>query len=109
MEHAIPEVIGAHFVQRQPRVLKCPAICVNGLAAGIQKHDCLWNKVNDSPQLLFVGKEFGLSEPYVISTRRGCEFLRCGTMDRCAIPLTMLRAARQLVDCMAALWAFVAL
>jgi hypothetical protein len=32
---------------------------VNGLAVGIQDHDCLWNKVNDSPQLLFVRKEFG--------------------------------------------------
>src|ERR1700758_996106 len=61
MEHAITEVIGAHFIQGQPRVLKCHAICVNGLAVGIQNHDCLWNKVNDSPQLFFVRTEFGLS------------------------------------------------
>src|SRR4029077_9182475 len=82
MEHAIPEVIGAHFVQRQPRVVKCHAICVNGLAVGIQNHNCLWNKVNDSPQLLFVRKEFGLSELYVTSTGGGPQFLMCGTTGR---------------------------
>src|SRR5256884_5628973 len=44
MEQAVPGVIGAHFVQRQPRVLKCHAICINGLAVGIQNQDCLGNK-----------------------------------------------------------------
>ncbi|MGA7930762.1 MAG: hypothetical protein WCA20_32800 [Candidatus Sulfotelmatobacter sp.] len=90
MEHAIPEVIGAHFVERQPRVLKCHAICENGLAVATQNHDCLWNKVNNPPQLLFVGKEFGLSELYVISTGRGCQFQGCGTTGRCGVPLTTL-------------------
>src|ERR1700747_2565436 len=90
MEHAIPEVIGAHFVQRQPRVLKRHAICVNGLAVVIQNHDCLWNKVNDSPQLLFVRKEFGLSELYVTSTGSSCQFLTCGTAGRGGVPLTTL-------------------
>lgn len=70
MEHAIPEVIGAHFLQRQPCVLKCHAICVNGLPVGIQNHNCLWNEVNDSPQLFFVRNEFGLSELYVTDTGR---------------------------------------
>src|ERR1700747_2973182 len=90
MEHAIPEVIGAHFVQRQPRVLKCHAICVNGLAVATQNHDCLWNKVNNSPQLLFVGKEFGLSKLSVTSTDSSCQFLRCGTAARGGVPLTTL-------------------
>src|SRR5580700_7035911 len=89
MEHAIPEVIGAQFVQRQPRVLKCHAICVNGLAVGIQNHNCLWNKVNDSPQLFLVRKEFGLSELYLTSTGRSRQFLTCGATGRYGIPLTM--------------------
>src|ERR1700758_2928536 len=90
MEYAIPKFLCAHFVQRQPRVFKCHAICVNGLAVATQNHDCLWNKVNNSPQLLFVGKEFGLSRLSVTSTGRGCKFLECGTKGRCGVPLTTL-------------------
>ena len=60
------------------------------LPSGIQNHNCLWNKVNDSPQLLFVRKEFGLSELYVTRTGRGRQFLRCGTTGRCGVPLTTL-------------------
>jgi len=109
MEHAIPEVIGAHFVQRQPRVLKCHAICVNGLAVGIQNHNCLWNKFNDSPQLFLVRKEYGLSELYVTSTSRVRQFLTSGTTGRWGMQLTMLLLHVNLSTVWRHLRAFVAL
>jgi hypothetical protein len=69
----------------------------------------LWNKVNDSPQLLFVRKEFGLSELYVTSTGGGRQFLTCGTTGRCGIPLTMLLLHVNLSTVWRHLLAFVAL
>jgi hypothetical protein len=76
---------------------------------GFQNHNCLWNKVNDSPQLLFVRKEFGLSELYVTSTGGGRQFLTCGTTGRCGIPLTMLLLHVNLSTVWRHLLAFVAL
>ena len=74
---------------------------------GFKTTICLWNKVNDSPQLLFVRKEFGLSELYVTSTGGGRQFLTCGTTGR--IPLIMLLLHVNLPTVWRHLLAFVAL
>jgi hypothetical protein len=58
------------------------------LPGGIQNDDCLCGKVDDSVQLLFVGKKFGLSELDVASMGHVCQFL--GTRGGCGIPVTTL-------------------
>src|SRR5580704_6801188 len=60
MKDALPEVIGAHFVQRQTCVVKCLAICIDGFPIRIQDNDCLCDRIHHAKKLFFILKKLGL-------------------------------------------------
>jgi hypothetical protein len=60
MKHALPEVIGAHFVQRQTRVVKCRAVCIDGFPIPIQDNNCLCDRIDHATKLFFILKKLGL-------------------------------------------------
>src|SRR5215813_12956163 len=57
VDYSISKVIAAHFVERQSRVLTHHTVGVNHFSFCVQDEDRLWNKIYDSPQLLFILRE----------------------------------------------------